>query len=56
MVYVVLEFAESLQHTSKSVQRYAFLVWILFKHCGLFYYLTSMRQISKRDSTPRSRV
>ncbi len=33
----VLEFAESLQHTSKSVERYAFLIWILCTHCGLFY-------------------
>ncbi len=36
-VNVVLEFAESLQHTSKSVERYAFLIWILCTHCGLFY-------------------
>ncbi len=28
----VLEFAESLQHTSKSVERYAFLMWILCTH------------------------
>ena len=36
---LILEFAESLQHTSKSVERYPFLIWILCTHCGLFYYL-----------------
>ncbi len=33
-----MEFAESLQHTSKSIEHYAFLIWILCTHCGLFYY------------------
>ncbi len=33
-----LEFAESLQHISKSIEHYAFLICILCTHCGLFYY------------------
>ena len=41
----VLEFTESLQHTSKSVERYAFLMWILCIHTVVCFtaYLLNVR-------------
>ncbi len=35
LIILEFEFAQSLQHMSKSVERYAFLIWIL---CTQFYH------------------